>query len=601
MKNISACTSHIFITIGVFCAFVASTLLSSCEEQLEIAPVSYYSGDNVFTTPDRVESAILGVYRSYKSIWISGKLYSYLQCDTDEAYMSGAADDNDWRGIVRYGIKSTNNQMHNTYRIIWEGIERANICCNEIPKMELYTSGSEKEKQDLRQLYGEALTLRAMMYLDLVRMWGDMPYRTTASYAGEDIDLKRVPRDTIYDRSIKDVLMAVEMIPWEAQLPPPASERLTKEGAKGMLARICLTAAGYSLYWDLETGANLKMRKRDNQKRIGELYKIARDQTYDVIYNQVGSHDLLPKYEDVFKNYAQKLYDKETMFQLSNYGINSNDRVAYENGIIIHEKSIYGKAGSGFMAPPTYYYAFDALDTRRDLAICNHQVDASSQFKLQTLSSIGPGKWRMYWRNTLPLSPLKTDFNWVILRYSDVLLMFAEADNEVNSKPSTQAIECFEKVRKRAFSLNANKIGVTPTDYAGFFQAIVNERYLELGFEGNRKYDLIRWNLLKSRLNKVKYDFAELAAGRNPFPNVSTVPADMYAELKTYPTPPLAIPMSLTAATGFIRYDWRKSIKSTINFANNFTENQSELFPIPERYMENQTELKQHPGHTSHY
>lgn len=601
MKNILAYFIQVKYNLTLVILFILSLFLTSCEKQLEIAPVSYYSGDNVFTTPDRVESAVLGVYRAYKSIWISGKLYSYLQCDTDEAYMSGAADDNDWRGIVRYGIKSTNNQMHNTYRIIWEAIEKANICCTEIPKMDMYTNGTETEKAKLQQMYGEVVTLRAMMYLDLVRMWGDMPYRTTASFAGENIDLTRVSRDTIYDRGIREMVKAVEMIPWEAQLTAPASERLTREGAKGMLARICLTAAGYSLRWNLKTGTDLSMRKRDNQQRIQELYKIARDQTFDVIYNQAGSHDLLPKFEDVFKNYALKLYDKETMFQLSNYGIYSNDRVAYENGIIINEKSIYGKAGSGFSAPPTYYYAFDSIDTRRDLTICNHQVDANSMFKLQTLSSIGPGKWRMYWRNSLPLSPLKTDFNWVILRYSDVLLMFAEAENEINNGPTALAIECFEKVRKRAYASKASLIGLTPTDYNGFFQAIVNERYLELGFEGNRKYDLIRWNLLKTRLNKVKSDFAELVAGRNPFPKIITVPADMYAELKTYPILPLAIPMRTSAATGFIRYDWRKSIKSTINFANNFTENLSELFPIPERYMENQTALKQHPGHTSHY
>ena len=102
----------------------------------------------------------------------------------------------------------------------------------------------------------------------------------------------------------------------------------------------------------------------------------------------------------------------------------------------------------------------------------------------------------------LPGTVLNVGYNWAMIRFSDVLLMYAEAVNEINGSPTPAAITAFEEVRKRAYRGNTALIGITPTDKAGFFNAIVNERFLEFGHEAIRKYDLIRWNLLVPSLQK---------------------------------------------------------------------------------------------------
>src|SRR6185437_3685059 len=107
--------------------------------------------------------------------------------------------------------------------------------------------------------------------------------------------------------------------------------------------------------------------------------------------------------------------------------------------------------------------------------------------------------------------------NWPIIRFSDVLLMYAEADNEINQGPNASDIAAFNEVRTRGYGGKANLIGTTPTDYVGFFNAIVKERSLEFGGEGMRKFDLIRWNLLGSRLADSKTNLANLAARSGTF------------------------------------------------------------------------------------
>jgi len=115
---------------------------------------------------------------------------------------------------------------------------------------------------------------------------------------------------------------------------------------------------------------------------------------------------------------------------------------------------------------------------------------------------------------------LNVGYNWVVIRFSDVMLMYAEADNEINGAPSATAIKAFEDVRKRAYRGNESSIGTTPTDKTGFFNAIANERYLEFGHEGIRKYDLLRWNQLAARLDDARAKIEQIRTGTGAYANV---------------------------------------------------------------------------------
>ena len=146
----------------------------------------------------------------------------------------------------------TNAEFTKVWDRLYAGVERANVNIDRIPKMDLYTNGTDAEKKELKRFLGEAYTLRAYFMHDLIKMWGDVPFKTTPSVSGENFFVDRVDRDTIYAQIIKDLQQAVDLVPWRKEVPPQA--RFTKGAVKGMLARIALHAAGYSLRWDAGGG-----------------------------------------------------------------------------------------------------------------------------------------------------------------------------------------------------------------------------------------------------------------------------------------------------------------------------------------------------------
>jgi hypothetical protein len=187
-----------------------------------------------------------------------------------------------------------------------------------------------------------------------------------------------------------------------------------------------------------------------------------------------------------------------------------------------------------------------------------------------------------------------------MIRYSDVLLMFAEVENELNNGPTPAAKDAFEQVRLRAYGGNAALMGTTPASYSDFFKAIVKERMLELGGEGIRKYDLIRWNLLQQRMNEAKEEMRKMVAKESPY---ESLPATMYflpnqrsmvwlnSFYKPSPSP---------APAGASSISWISSGITTtlINLLGaNFTPNKSELFPLPQTAIDANPNLTQDYGH----
>jgi hypothetical protein len=225
----------------------------------------------------------------------------------------------------------------------------------------------------------------------------------------------------------------------------------------------------------------------------------------------------------------------------------------------------------------------------------------------RTLPTLVDGKFRRDWiTNPVALTSAAQYFglNWPLIRMSDVLLMFAEADNELNNGPSAAAKAAFEQVRLRAYSGNAALIGVTPTTYAAFFDAIVKERALELGGEGIRKYDLIRWNLLGTKLAATKTQLAAMAA-RSGAP-WNTYPTTMYYDKVTTtglvwynsfyaPTPTPAPPTAQWTGVQWLG----SGITSTIltYYAIGFVPNKSELLPIPQASIDANPRLTQDYGY----
>ncbi len=219
----------------------------------------------------------------------------------------------------------------------------------------------------------------------------------------------------------------------------------------------------------------------------------------------------MPSYKDLWKNKVGGKTsadpDNELMFQVGAMGAAAiaDTKLGYYNG-----PTVNALGNKSINIVPTYFYAFDSMDLRRDVTCAPYTVGTDGATKTGVgATAIVDGKYRRDWINSPAVSPANAvqyfGLKWQLIRYADVLLMFAEAENELNG-PTAAAYEAVNKIRRRGFGNNQSLRFLILTLPAGlskttFFDALVRERSFELGGEGVRKYDLIRWNLLAAKID----------------------------------------------------------------------------------------------------
>ena len=597
---------RVHIILGLVCC---SLWLAGCKKYTQVEPVSQYSIAQVFSDVPNATTAVLGVYDELMGDNAYGiRISLYYPYDSDEAIVSGNID-NGRRGVGRYQLQVSNTEIANPFRALYRGIEKANLCIEQLPLMPQYNNGSEADKKALRRLYGEALTLRAQFYLELIRNWGDVPAPMIPAYQQTNQFVPRTDRDATFDMLLNDLQTAAALLPWRTEVT--RDERITKGAAKALRARMALYRGGYALRGRKSTGGSMQ-RKSDYLT----YYQIARDECAGLMANR-NQHTLNPSFEDVWHKYLCGLTPDpyyEIIFEAAAGGGNSNSdsRLGQYNGPVLSADSRYGLGGGGINCLPTLFYAFDSTDQRRDVSITLYRVTSASNIKSVSaagLNALTDGKFRRDWRNPLlPGTVLNTGYNWPIIRFADVLLMFAEADNELNNGPTAAAKNALQEVRTRAYGGNTSLIGTPPADKLNFFNAIVNERLLEFAGEGIRKYDLIRWNLLSAKIAETKTRLQQMRDASAPY---NYVPQYVYyknvgEELQWYASfykPGLGTGVP---PAGFIAVAWGQSLTSSVidskplwqAMASYFVTGKSELFPFDQATLDAyQGRLEQNPGY----
>lgn len=602
---------RIFQIVIVAFAALLSFSITGCKKYTEVESVSQYSVAQAFSDPANAYSAVVGVYDELQGDNGYGiRISMYYPYDTDEGIVSGNID-NGRRGVGRYQLLLTNSEIANPFRQLYRGLEKANLCIEQIPLMEQYNNGTEAEKKELRRLYGEALTLRAQFLFELIRNWGDVPAPMIPAYKQTNLFIPQTNRDSTYDKLIADLATAIDLLPWRLEVP--RNERITKGAAKALRARLALFRGGYSLR------SNGQMERRNDYLTY---YQIAKKECEELMANR-NQHTINPSYSDVWRKVTAFTYDPygEILFEVGAGGGNSNSdsRMGNYDGPNLNAASRYGTGGGGIVMLPNFFYAFDSVDTRRDITITHYQVTSATNIKSQRrLGELNTGKYRRDWRvPLLPGTVLNVGYNWAVIRFADVLLMYAEAVNEINNGPTPEAIAAFEEVRKRGYGANESMIGTTATDKAGFFNAIVNERFLEFGHEGIRKYDLLRWNLLAAKIQEARDKILLMRTRTAPYNNV---PQYIYwrnngEEIQYYAgvgapanAQPFWRPTQVPSpTTGWTRADWAQHLTTNNaidglplyqGLARFFTSGKSELFPYDQATLAAyQGILKQNPNY----
>ena len=222
-------------------ALAATVLLSSCMDSfLDTESPSKSSSENVFDTPVMTEAALMGVYSSMTASMMYGqKLCINWQGVSDVEVGSNAFNLNDYNQTNGdTGGMNFYDDPYNTttkWDDIWKFTEQATAAVDGIRK----SPAMETEDRSTMLAYlGEALTLRALGYFELIRWWGDVPFKENAANSDlSNVYIGKCDRDTIYNHIIGNLKEAVEYLPWQGEGTYNA-ERVTKGFALGLLARV---------------------------------------------------------------------------------------------------------------------------------------------------------------------------------------------------------------------------------------------------------------------------------------------------------------------------------------------------------------------------
>ncbi|THU34126.1 RagB/SusD family nutrient uptake outer membrane protein [Niastella caeni] len=516
---------------------IAGLSVTACKKDfLNTSSPSEFTPDLVFSSTAYTDFAITGTY----ALLTQDQLYSArlpLNYATNSDIEVAGADnasykENSTRGLSNYLGTADNTSLSREWTTIYKLIERANLCVDGIRKSGLMKTS---DSSTMKAFLGEAITLRSLAYFELVKNWGDVPYKAEPTkYDLSNVYLAPTDRDLIYDYLLTDLQEAENYVPWVGSGGTYATvERVTKGFIKGLIARIALFRGGYSLR--NRNGNAVTERGSDWQK----YYTLARTKCQEIMTQ--GVHKLNSSYIDIWKKLCSLQMDatyQENLFEVAN-GLGRSGEMGYSIGIRFYTNSKYGFGNNANVVNTTawYFYMFDQQDLRRDATVAyytysNGSADVKEVFQTNPMS-FNFAKWdqRFMGSNWSALNKAASGkfgygINWSVMRYADVLLMFAETENALNG-PTTLAKDALKQVRSRAFA-DADKATKVEsyvnalTDQTSFFNAIVNERAYEFGGEAIRKYDLIRWNLLVSKIQEQRDGFKKMLAGTAPYNTLPT-------------------------------------------------------------------------------
>lgn len=531
------------------------------------------------------QDVLLGVYRSTIEEGMYGyHLSIYFSMGTDISQVEGSTTEN-FRILPTNAYSASQAEVQTSWASLYTGIYNANDFLERVSvKMDSY---NESDKQLATIYIAEARALRALYYFELVRRWGNIPLMTSTAMSDQHPStfVQADPVD-VYKLIEEDLLYACDILPYAQDDTYRSSNdyRFSKGAALGLLAKVYATWAGYPV--------------QDTSKWEAAA-KTAR------ILIESGKHDLLSDYEQLWKNTCNGIWDPtESLIEISfyspTYSGNSDPvgRIGKWNGVKTTADA--GRSGStAANVQVVHSFVLDwrteaepdpatgiSPDRRQNLSIANYKhghndsktgavytgdyylaasipkdteaealaKDLDPEKSQKAKQTYTPAKWDIdkYMENIPFVNNDKSTVNWYVLRYADVLLLYAEALNEWKGGPTTDAYAAINKVRKRGYTkadgtFDKNYALPEGLDQTAFRETVRKERAYELAFEGHRRLDLIRWGIYYETVQNT------------------------YNELKNW-----------WSSANYVVYDYTEKGKH-------------ELMPIPQREMDLCTQFQQNP------
>ena len=520
-------------------AVIAATAVS-CEKFLDTKSPSTFDSATVYSNYSLTENTIFSIAQSFgETNNYRGRYLPWIGLNSDIEWYNTYKPTDEKYQIAAYAQLPNNGQLNlnnGPFAKMYEAIERANLCIEGIREY-----GSPETNKDMAYLLGEVLTLRAMIYYDLVRAWGDVPARFEST-TSETIYKEKVSRDEIFKQLLADLDEAIPYLPYPgANATTSRSDRVNKLFAEGLYARIALMASGYAQRPDDgmvgtgDLGTNRMTNDPDLQKSV--LYPKALAYLEDAISSGSAS---LEDFENMWKKQSNQDNlvagpGSETLFVIP--FSDGRGRWNYTFAVRSEGSSYAGGAtvtrGGDAGPVPTLWFKYDPNDVRRDVTCVNWRWNSNDEQELVGIQRWYFGKYRWEWLTRNPYKGGNDDgIKPVVLRYADILLMAAEIANEQGDLAKAKSY--LLPVRERAFKGHEDQAEAYVDRISSkdaMFNAIVDERAFEFCGEMTRKFDLIRWGILKEKLDQAIAEMKDLRDLKGRFAGVNMLGGDVYYQL----------------------------------------------------------------------
>ncbi|HLW18983.1 MAG TPA: RagB/SusD family nutrient uptake outer membrane protein [Cyclobacteriaceae bacterium] len=463
MKNISKIASH-------FLSWSALLLFGTgCSNFLEEPDKSNFTMENYFTKPEHAESVVNSIYQELREIptgGFNGGPWMMLEFATGLANTELGQAQNSI--FVRNLVNNSDNGYGQSYWTRWyRGIANANLAIAKIP-------GINMEEAAKAKFIGEARYLRAMYYYDLVRIFGKVPLITEpVSLNSPELYPEPATEEAIYNLIVEDLVTAES-----SGLPyTDASGRATLGAIKSLLSSVYLTMAGYPL------------------QKGQEYYQKAADKANEVITS--NQYSLFTSYDHLHDPAKKNVEENIFMVQFAEFIQPSNWQtsiIPYNQGI-----SAYSDETGAIFANKEFVESYETGDKRaeeKEFYYSSYTLSADRN----TTVDLGGYYIYKHFDNEAHLNTTSSDLNWPLMRYAEVLLIYAEAANEVDG-PTSEAYEAVNKIRRRA---ELPELSGLSKDQLR--EAVWRERWFELSFENKTWYDMAR---LRKAFNVATRQFDE--------------------------------------------------------------------------------------------
>ena len=422
---------------------------SSCSDFLEQNPQTDLSENDFYKTADDILSAVNGVYSSLQEGDIYGNWYVFGEIPSDNTRNQLSGSVTTQNEFDQFYIDTQNSMIANFWKAAYKVINRTNTVLGRIDGIEINTELANRYKLECK-------FIRALMYFNLVRVYGDVPLVLKEISISESYDILREPKENVYNQIIADLKEAQDL---PVSYSTAEDGRATQGAAKALLANVYMTLHKYA---EAET----------------ILAEIINSGQYSLLENTPGSLNI-DGYKNVFSpvNHNSKEGIFEIQFLKGGYGEGSN----YANNFAPENSGTnvvaVGGTGGNNIPEMDIYNAYEEGDLRRDFSMSLGYYD--NRKNNEWVESRYVCKFM-----DVPYQNNDASNNYPVIRYADVILMYAEALNQ-NGK-TAEACKYLNMTRRRGFGYQTTEtspVDLQTTDKAQFALMVEQERRVELAFE----------------------------------------------------------------------------------------------------------------------